>query len=145
MTAKEYLNRAYRLDRKINRLIREKNQWKDMAYSISKDTTKPHYDPNRSTDAVFERCLAKADELERLITEGIDRLIDIKVEITETIMTLKDPTSQMLLMLRYIRFLSWEDISRQMGYSESWIFKKHGAALNDISRVLKTLQSNTVE
>ena len=137
MNAKEYLGQVEDLDRKINRMLADAKNWRDMAYSISKDTTQPHYNPNRSTSAPYEKCLLNADELEREATAAIDRLVDLKVEILTTINCLTDEKGREILRMRYIELVPWNEIRMRFGYSDSWIFKKQNKAMDELDEILK--------
>ena len=59
MKAKDYLSQIAKLDRQIRHLMREKEYWRQMAFSITKDTTQLKYNPNRATSAGYERCIEK--------------------------------------------------------------------------------------
>lgn len=140
MDAKEYLDQVRVLDSRINKHLKEKEQWREMAFSISADTTQPHYNPNRPTNAPYEKCVEMADALEKRITAEIDRLVDLKVEITSQIMRIGDSDCETILLLRYVKLLAWSDIVNEMNYSERWVYGKHAEALDRFSAVLKSLQ-----
>ena len=137
MRAKDYLERTIRLNRKINSLLKDKEMWLQMAYNISKDTTQPHYNPNRSTAATYEKCIAYADELESRICAEIDRLADMKAEVMSKILQIGRVDCQLILQMRYINFRTWEDIATELNYSQSWLFKKHALALRLFEKTLK--------
>ena len=137
MKAKDYLAQVGRLDRKIQRLMREKEYWLQMAFSITKDTTQPKYNPNHATSAGYERCIEKADALERQITAEIDRLADLKVEITELIQQIEDQGAVDVLLLRYVELCRWSEIEDRLCYSDSWVFKKHAAGLKRMEKILE--------
>jgi len=82
----------------------------------------------------------KAEELEEKITSEIDRLVDLKVEITSRIMKIGDSDCETVLVLRYIKLMSWTDIVKEMNYSERWVYGKHTEALRRFETVLKSLQ-----
>ena len=137
MNAKEYLAQVEDLDNKINRMLGDAKNWRDMAFSINQDTTQPHYNPNRSTHAPFEKCIENADALEREATAAIDRLVDLKVEILTTLNKLTDDTGKEILRMRYIELVPWNEIRMKFGYSDSWIFKKRNKALDELDEILK--------
>lgn len=140
MDAREYLDQVRRLDSTINKHMKEKEQWREMAFSVSGNTTQPHYNPNKATSAPYEKCILKAEELEEKITSEIDRLVDLKVEITSRIMQIGDSDCETVLVLRYIKLMSWTDIIKEMNYSERWVYGKHTEALSRFDAVLKSLQ-----
>ena len=137
MKVKDYLAQIWRLDQKIQRLMREKEYWRQMAFSITKDTTQPKYNPNHATSAGYERCIEKADALERQITAEIDRLADLKVELTSRIHQIEDQKAVDVLLLRYVELCEWPKVGEIMGFCESWVFKKHAVGLKQVEELLK--------
>lgn len=85
MTPKEYLKHAYRLDQKINSDIAEAARLREMALSVGSPDFEEHYNPNRSTEAPFVRCLERVWELEQKINAEIDKLVALKEQIRTVI------------------------------------------------------------
>ena len=136
MKAKEYLQQIRNLDRKINIHMQDLNRWRRMAYSISNDAMQTKYDPNRHTNASYEKCIAEADALDRKICEEIDRLADMKEEARLKIVMIDGTDLQLILEMRYLQFMSWEDIGSEMNYGKSWIHQKHNDALDRLDAIL---------
>ena len=137
MKIKDYLKMPYRLTKQIARHKREVEHWRAMAYSLSQDTTEPHYHPNRATSASYEKCIEMADALEHTIAEEEQRLADLKEEVMSNIIKLEDTDHRILLQMRYLNFDSWQDISLTLCYSESYTYKIHGRALECLQEILK--------
>lgn len=137
MRAIDYLTRIKTLDMSIDRKVKQIAMWKDMAFSISKDTTQPHYNPNRTTSAPYERCIKKADELEREVTDDIDRLADMKTEALQTIALIDDEDEQLILKLRYIDLLPWEKVMRAAGYSRTAVHNRKQEGLRKLDAILE--------
>ena len=79
MTTKEYLQQAYRLDKRINSHIREKEELMQMATSVSSPQWKEDVvQTSKSGDASFLRTLEKMWELEEQITAEIDLYVDLR-------------------------------------------------------------------
>ena len=72
--------------------------------------------PNHAT-STMEEAIAKIIDLQSEINRDIDRLVDLKQEITATIKTVDNNEYQTILEKRYLCFLSWEKIAVDMGYS----------------------------
>lgn len=137
MTAKEYLSQAYRLNMKVDSLLEELSELKELSRSIQSPGFELGYNPNRPTDAAFEKTVMKIVDMENSINEEIDRLIDIKSNIREVINQVSDEDQQMILRKRYIHFMSWDDISKGMGFSVRWTHTLHDRALRAVEEILK--------
>lgn len=79
----------------------------------------------------------KIIDLEKEINEDIDRLVDMKAEIRDTIGQANDPVCQLLLELRYINGKAWEEIARDIGFDIRTAFRLHGKALKEIEEIIK--------
>ena len=141
MNAEEYLRQVENLDRAIDRKLRSIAMWRDTATSISHDMSKVNYNPNRSTNAPFERCIEKANELEQEVTADIDRLADLKAEILLTLDKIDDVSGRLILKLRYIDLLPWEKIMDKVGYSRTAIHNHKQAALDELDKILKKVNT----
>ena len=80
----------------------------------------------------MEETIVKMIDLENEINDDIDKLIDIKREITHMINGLSNPEEQTLLELRYLCFKTWEQISVDTGYTLNNIYKLHAKALKNL-------------
>lgn len=136
MTAKAYLNSVFDLDMEIQRLIREKEQCMQMAFSITNNATQPHYNKTRRNSATYTACIEKADALERIIEQKIDDLVDLKSDVVAKIMQIDDLTCRDILRLRYLEYVSWEDIAAKWHFTVSWAYKKNREALDKMEQVL---------
>lgn len=136
MTAKEYLSQAYRLDMKVNSRLEELSELRELSRSIQSPGFEPGYNPNKPIDATFEKTIMKIVDMENDINEEIDSLIDIKSSIRKVISQVPDEDQQMILRKRYIHFMSWDDIAKEMNYSVRWTLILHGRALGAIEKIL---------
>ena len=134
MTAKEYLMQLKHLSDKIDRLEREKKQLLELASTPAGNSFEPHYNPNSPTKAAFEKFIDKAYEVDALMKEEQKRLTVLKDKISELILALDDADERYLLLLRYIKFASWEQIATDLHYSISWVYKLHGRALQNFQK-----------
>ena len=133
MTPKEYLKQAYRLDQKINSDIAEAARLREMASSVGSPGFEEHYNPTRSTEAPFVRCLERVWELEQKINAEIDKLVALKEQIRTVIDKVENPDEQMVLRYRYIHNWTWEQIGDTLFADESTIRRWHGRALQHIT------------
>ena len=84
MTAKEFLSQAYRLDKKIDWKIQQVDSLNDLATKATGTLTGMPHAPSPSTSRLAD-VVAKIVDMQEVINTEIDRLVDIKAEITEVI------------------------------------------------------------
>lgn len=132
MTVKEYLTQGYYLDKRINSALREVTSLRRLALSISSPGFEEHYNPNRPKEAAFARILEKIWVQENAINDEIDRLIELKREISHTIDQLDDVTEQMVLRFRYVNFMKWDEVAEAMDLQTRQLFKIHRRALKKL-------------
>ena len=131
MTAKEYLNQAYRLDQRIRSKQEQIAALNDLAASCSASMTGMPKHPNsggsRMADAV-----CKIVDLENSIAADMERLVMLKAEIVATIKTVECIEYQLILEKRYISGKSWPEIAVDLGYKMRHLFKLHDQALSAV-------------
>lgn len=131
MTAKEYLNQAYRLDQRINSKIEQVETLNSLAMKCTATLSDMPKSPNRCSSG-FENTIIKIIGLQEEINRDIDNLVDLKAEIVQTIKAVKNTEYQTLLEQRYLCFKSWEEIAEAMHYGIDNVFKLHQKALKCI-------------
>ena len=91
----------------------------------------------------MENAICKMIDLESEIRE-LNRVLEIKkAEAVTYIFEIQNDEYQTLLMLRYLRLMSWEMISCEMHYSKRWLYKMHGTALKYLTEILKMISKIT--
>lgn len=130
LTAKQYLNQAYRLNELIESHIEELRMLRETSDGLSAvNYDKERVQTNNTTSPV-ETTVQKIMAQEDKINAEIDRFVDLKAEIHTEISKVSDPTEQLVLRLRYIQFKSWPDIQGILGKKERRAFVIHTTALN---------------
>lgn len=131
MTAKEYLNQAYRLDQRINSKLEQVMSLRDLT---TKATATMSDMPGGGSRNVYKMqdIIGKIIDLENEINADIDQLVDLKREMVSAIKAVEDPEYQTLLELRYLCFKTWEQIAVDMQYSTRNIYKLHERAIRRI-------------
>ena len=128
MTAKEYLSQARYLDVCINTKIHQVSVLNDLATKCTSTISGMPRNPSPSQSPMADT-VAKIIDIEEEINRDIDRLVDLKRELTAVIKAVEDPQYQTLLEMRYICLRSWEDIAADFNTSPNNIFKMHRRAL----------------
>lgn len=131
MTAKEWLMRAWKIDREVNALFEAQKAAYDRLTSATaacgnvpvSSTKDPH---------IYDSYVELANKL----NDRIDELCAVKAEITELIGRLDDPRLRTLLTARYISCLTFEQIASEMHYSGRWVLRLHRKALEKIDEII---------
>lgn len=132
MTAKEYLSQAFYIDQHINAKLAQVTALRELATKTSVNYSDMPGSPNRSTNTM-ERTILKIIDLESKIDAEIDRLVDLKVELTYCIQSIEDANCRILLEMRYLCYKTWEDIADEMNYTVRNVHLLHGKALRMVS------------
>ena len=133
MTAKEYLSQAKQLDDAVNKLLNDRDYWRDLSKKVSGSNFEEHFNANRSAEAPFARCLERIDEIERDIDRKVDALADLRTKINKAIDALENLEEQIVLRRRYLEGYSWEQTARSMAVSIRTAHRIHGRALKHFS------------
>lgn len=134
MGNKEYLNRAYLLDKLIKSKERERAELKELLTSIpSQDFSSPVVSSSgEKNNANFVKILDEISELDDKLNKEINNYLNVKKEIGELIDSVEDPNERLILRLRHIDFKSWAKIAEELGYSERQAFRIYRQALEKI-------------
>ncbi|WP_242634542.1 DUF1492 domain-containing protein [Bacillus timonensis] len=133
--AKEYLSQAFRLDQRINSKLEQVSMLRELAL---KTTSTLQDDKVQGTKqrSPMENALVKLMSLEQEINEDIDKLVDLKRELTSFVSEMENPSYRLLLELRYLGGSTWEEVAAIMGYDLRWIYRLHRKALKEATRLL---------
>lgn len=129
MTAKEYLSRAYRFNEKINSNLRLIERLRDMATNITVNLGEKVNGGKTGSQATT---IEKIVDLQKKVNEETDSLVDLLCEIRQVIENLCDEDEKLLLTLRYVEFMKWEEICNIMNLSERRVMQIHGKALANV-------------
>lgn len=133
--AKIYLTQVKKLDLQIKNKLIEKQQWKDIALGITAnmdgDRVQSSGSKSKMANAV-EKCIDVEVEIDSLV----DKLIDIKKEVIQTIEQLDSPTEYDVLHRRYIQYLSLQEIADHYRKDYGWVTTTHGRALKSLQKIL---------
>lgn len=134
MTAKEYLQQIHRIESKLRRLKKRRDDIRETMYDVGS----PSLDADKvqsslSGDSML-RLIARVDDIERSIIAEMCELQERKETICNQIEGLSDDRYKDVLFQRYVLLRSWERISVDMGYGIKWIYQLHGEALQDFAK-----------
>lgn len=134
MTAKEYLNRGYKIELQIQSKMEQLERLRAMATRTTttlSDMPRPASpDPHKT-----ENIIIKIVKLNAELNAEIDKLIDTKIEIKHTIDKVQDVDEKLILEARYLNFKSYDDIASMLDMSLENIFRIHSNALNTVEKL----------
>jgi DNA-directed RNA polymerase specialized sigma24 family protein len=132
MTAKEYLNQAYRLEQRIKLAKMEIEDLQELSCSVSSPGFEEHYNATRNTEAPFVKTLYKIMEMQDKVNKELDLLLKLKEEIKQVIMELSDQDEILVLKYRYLYNWAWARIGDEIYADERTVRRWHNRALSHI-------------
>lgn len=128
MTAKEYLSQARYLDARINTKIKQLEDLNTLATSATSVLTGMPHSPNKATSKMAD-IVDKIVDLQAEINRDIDALVDLKGEMRSKLEMVPAEDYKAILEMRYLCFMSWEQIASNLGLSVPYTYKLHDRAL----------------
>lgn len=141
MTAKEYLNQAYHIDRRIESKLVQAESLRSLAARVNTVFSDMPHSPTPD-EHHLEKTISKIIDLENEINADIDCLIDLKKGINEVLGSVQKPEHRTLLEMRYLGFKSWESIAALLSLDLRWVYRLHSRALADVQKIIDS-PSNT--
>jgi DNA-directed RNA polymerase specialized sigma subunit len=135
MNAKEYLSQAIWLDQMIDSKLEQLATLKSLAMKVTSSFTKEKICGGNIEKSKMESTIVKVIDLENEINADIDRLVDLKKDIQDTINMMDNINQQLLLELRYLSGKGWDEIAASMGYDPRTVYRIHGKALKEFERM----------
>ena len=130
MTAKEYLQQAYKMDKRIRILQGKVDKLRSALeyHSPSLESGGGSGSADRMPDTI-----SKIMEYEQHAAKLQAEFVDKYTEIDKVIHSVEDDTLREVLERRYLLYQKWEQIAQEMHFTERRIFQLHGKALQKIS------------
>ena len=131
MTTKEYLSQAYRLDQRIGSKLEMVKSLNELATRCTSTLTDMPRNPSKSISPMAD-VVMKIIDLQDEITRDLERLVDLKREISLVIREVDCNEYRMILEKRYISNMAWPEIAVELGYNLRHLYRLHDAALNKV-------------
>ena len=131
MTAKEYLSQALHLDHRIDSKIDQIASLEALATKCTSTIPGMPRNPSPSQSTMAD-AVCKIIDLQELLRKDMMALVDKKREIMGVINAIDNDEYKTLLEKRYLCFMTFEQISVNMGYSMQHTFRLHDKALQKI-------------
>ena len=141
MTAKEYLNQSYWLDKSINNKLATIMSLREIATKTTGVIKEDAVTRTRNVHGMQD-VISKLVDLENEINGDIDRLVDLKREIVEIINEIREPSCKVVLEYRYLCYDTWDEIADKMHMHVRSVFRLHGKALKAVDAILQRKSEN---
>lgn len=141
MTSKEFLSQAYLIDQQINSKLERLEQLRGFSTSVTASYGQEQVDHTCNTHAMQDtivRILQEEEEINRYI----DRLFDLKMEISRVIDQVRKPEYHLVLEQRYLCFRSWKTIADKYNFSLRWVHTLHDRALKVVDKIRSESSQN---
>ena len=131
MTVKEYLCRYHNILEKI----KIKKEYIEFCKQRGASLSSPSFDgmpksPNYDTDPPFVKWLIKRKQAEDELKELEKKAEEVKLETEQKIMVLNNECYEMILILRFIDWETYESIAKRLYFSKATIKRKLEKALS---------------
>ena len=135
MKAKEYMQQAFFLDKRINSLVRQVNNLWDQATNVSQVISDMPRNPSGSTSKLEDRMVDIVDLTDE-IKRQVENLKALRKDMMGVVLQIPDPEYQLILQERYFEMLTWEDIACDINRSVRSAQLLHGKALEAVQEIL---------
>lgn len=129
MTVREFLEQAHRLDNRINSDITQVSELREICFGISSPVLGDKVQGSRSANASFVVSLEKIMDAEKSIDDEIDRFIELKTQIKQTIDSVENINTRMVLYYRYVHDKTWKQIADELHVGNATVHRWHREAL----------------
>ena len=133
--AQRYLEQVEMLDAVIRNKLIEQQQWKNIALGITANMDGERVQSSGSQSKMAD-AIDKCVDMEAEIDSLVDRLINTKREVIQTIEQVDSPIEYNVLHMRYIQYRDLQDIADHYGKEYTWATTTHGRAIASLQKVL---------
>lgn len=126
---KDFLNRGYRIKKRIAAKERRIDEWRRRAESITAEI-KPVASFSSTPSKKVEDAACAIVDLQSEIKAEIYELAAVELEIGRLIKESGlDDTDQFMIELRYLNYMRWEEIAVELHYAYRWVMRRHKKVL----------------
>lgn len=133
---KKYLQQIRLYDSHINTKLEDLHQLKEMVTKIT-PTLKDDVVSGGGNQDKLGDAVTKIVDLEEEVNRDIDRYVNAKQEISNTLEKISDPDQLQVLHKRYVQYKTWEQIACEMNMSYRNVCYIHGKGLQSVNQILK--------
>lgn len=135
MNAKDYLRQVEKMDALVECKLIEQRQMRDIALGITANMEGERVQSSGSKSKMAD-AVAKIVDMENEINSLVDKLIDTKKEVIQTIEQVQNPTWYKVLHMKYIRYMDLLSIADEFNASYDWAKSAHSKAVKIVQKIL---------
>ena len=135
MTAKEYLGQAYRLDQHINSKLQQIEVLNSLTQRVTVAYGGEVVSHTRNVTSMQDT-IDRLMEAEKELNREIDRLVDLKAQIAQTINQVHNDSYRLILEKRYLCFQSWAQIGADLHCTRRWLLTMHDRAVDVVEKLI---------
>ena len=128
MTGKEYLSQVRFIDSMVDSKLEQLTRLKETATKATETISDMPRSDSPDLQSM-ESTVVKMIDMEREIDAEVDRLVDLKREIRDVIQKIHTPRYRALLEMRYLSFMTWEEIAEAIELDVSNVYRARRGAL----------------
>lgn len=133
MTSKEYLEQIGKLEHKIKCMKLRSEEYDRLSMSLpSQDFTRDRVQTTPNLDAPFVKWIMKKAELDKQIENNEKKLKELRAEAVLKIEELDNENYKNVLVLRYLKYMNWDDICCYLFASKRTVMRWHENALEGL-------------
>lgn len=138
MTAKEYLQQAFKIDRLVKSKIEQVAKLENLATSATQNFSSTgipsaHDDTHGSK---VENMAVDIVVLKEQVQAQTAELLKLRGDIQRTIGRIDNLTVRFLLEERYLLYKSWDDICYETGFSRDYVYRLHRQGLSAVDQIM---------
>lgn len=138
MTAKQYLQQGYYLNKQIDVKCEQIRKLREMTQKVTATANDCKVQASGSQSRMADT-VDKMVDLERELADAVNEYAAKRKEIAAVIQRVDNPNYRTLLEYRYLACMKWEEIAVRMHYSWRWTMRIHAAALKAIESHIRNV------
>lgn len=131
MTAKEYLQQAYRLNELIDSDVQELERLRELAGKVGGSNFGERVQTSRNAEPSFVKYLGDIIEMEEKLQKELYELVMLKKQMLSALEKMNNRDERLLLTYRYMDNVSWEEIAGNLSVSMRTVHRIHSSALQN--------------
>nr|DAZ19185.1 MAG TPA: Protein of unknown function (DUF1492) [Caudoviricetes sp.] len=131
-----FLKKIRWMDNEIDALIEDKKSYMDIATKTTSTLDSNRVQSSSGCNDKMAEITSKIADIENDIYARIDRLIDYKKTASNVIRQIGDKECQMVLVLKFIRYMQMTDIAEKMNMDRTTVYRKYKKGIELAQEIL---------
>lgn len=136
MGAKQYLTQIKWLEDTLDARLDQIEKLRSIATKITTEYGGNDRVKSSHSNDKLAVTIAKIADFENELKNDIDKLVVLQIDARRSIEQMDNEEYKLLLTLRYLNYMTWEQIAEQMHYTFQWIHVLHKRALNEFEKTI---------